>query len=241
VEGVGRSVSGSDVADSDGEGGGILGKGVGGSLSSGDGDDLAAEESGGDGLVEGVGVLVVDGRGVDRVGSGRSRRTGAGGRGLAGGRSTRRGHAATGAGRAGTRRAVGDAGSEAGSTRAGARDGRRDSAADDRALGGSKSGESADEDSGELHVDFPGVDGQDELGVGSIKRLMGEEREGGDEEVKGKERGRLVVFLKDGPQARRFLQKLAFGDLGPCLVPHCSKPPEKASPSSEHNLPMLPT
>jgi hypothetical protein len=240
VEGVGRSVSGSDVADSNGEGGGILGERVGGGLSSGDGDDLAAEESGGDGLVEGVGVLVEDGRGVDRVvGGGRSgRRTGAGGRRrLAGGGSTRRGHAATGAGRAGTRRTVGDAGDEAGSTRAGA----RESAADDRALGGSKSGESADDDSGELHVDFPGVDGRDELGVGSIGRLMGEEREGGDEEVKGKERGRLVVFLKDGPQARRFPQKLAFGDLGPCLVPHCSKPPEKASPSSEHNLPMLPT
>lgn len=58
---------------------------------------------------------------------------------------------------------------------------------------------------------------------------------------KGRDVGGWVVFLKDGPQARRFLQKLAFGDLGPCLVPHCSKPPEKASPSSVHNLRKLPT
>lgn len=239
MEGVGRSVGSSDVADSNGEGGGAGGERVSGSLSAGDGDDLGAHESGGYGLVEGVGVLVEDGRGVDRVGGGSSRRAGAGGRGLAGGGSTGRGDAAAGAGRAGARRAVGDARGEAGSTRAGARDGRRDSAADLRALGGSKSGEGADEDSGELH----GVDGRDELGVGSIERLMGDGREGGDEEVKRKGRwwARLVVFLKDAPQARRFLQKLAFGDLGPCLVPHCSKPPEKASPSSEHNLRMLPT
>jgi hypothetical protein len=65
VEGVGRGVSGSDVADSNGEGGGILRERVGRSVGSRDGDDLAAEKSGGDGLVEGVGVLVVDGRGVD--------------------------------------------------------------------------------------------------------------------------------------------------------------------------------
>lgn len=200
MEGVGRGVGGSDVADSDGEGGSAGGERVGRRFSARDGDDLAAEESGGYGLVEGVGVLVEDGRGVDRVGGGSSRRTGAGGGGLAGGRSAGRGDAATGAGRAGARRAVGDARGEAGSTRAGTRDGRRDSAADLRALGGSKSGEGADEDSGELHIEFPGVNGRDELGVGSIKRLMGDGREGGDEEVKRKWCGRLVVFLKDGPK-----------------------------------------
>lgn len=198
MEGVGRSVGGSDVADSNVEGGGAGGERVGRSVGARDGDDLAAHESGGYGLVEGVGVLVEDGRGVNRVGGGSSRRASAGGRGLAGGRSTGGGNTATSAGRTGARRAVGDARGKAGSTRAGARGGRRDSAADLRALGGSKSGEGADEDSGELHY----VDGRDELGVGSIERLMGDGREGGDEQVKRKGRwwARLVVFLKDGPK-----------------------------------------
>jgi len=205
VEGVGRSVGGSNIADSNAEGGSAGGERVGRSLGAGDGDDLAAHESGGYGLVEGVGVLVEDGRGVDRVGGGSSRRAGAGGRGLAGRGSARRGDAATGAGRAG---ATGDARGEAGSTRAGARDGRRDSAADLRALGGSKSGKGADEDSGELH----GVDGRDELGVGSIERLMGDGREGGDEEVKRKRSGwwRLVCFCRRWPPSPSFPSEIGF-------------------------------
>lgn len=194
MEGVGVGEGGGDVADSDAESRGGLGKRVGGGDTVGDGDDLAAEKSGGDGLVEGVGVLVVDclSRGCV-AGSGAvgvlGTRSGRAGLGRGGGGSARRGgDAAASAGRAGARGAVGDAGGSAGSIRADGRDGRRDGAGDLRALGGSKSGEGADDDSGELHVDFPGVDGQDELGVGSIGRGMGE-REGRDEAVKRKGSG----------------------------------------------------
>lgn len=68
MEGVGVGESSGDVAHSNAEGRGALGERVGGSDTVGDGEDLAAEESGGDGLVEGVGVLVVDGLGGGRVG-----------------------------------------------------------------------------------------------------------------------------------------------------------------------------
>lgn len=72
MEGVGVGESGGDVAHSNAEGRGALGEGVGRSDTVGDGEDLAAEESGGDGLVEGVGVLVVDGLGGGRVGGSRA-------------------------------------------------------------------------------------------------------------------------------------------------------------------------
>lgn len=78
-----------------------------------------------------------------------------------------------------------------------------------RALGGSKSGEGADDDSGELHFDSLGVDGRDELGVGSVGRLMEREREGKDEAVKRKGSGGWEVgcFSQKMPQAaRRFLR-----------------------------------
>jgi hypothetical protein len=140
VESVGRRVSGGNVGSVSVKSRSARRKRVRRSLALGRGDDGFAQKSGGYGLVERVGVLVVDG-GCVHAGSRGRRNSGAAAT------SRRRAAGGSGAGRSGTATlaaAVGNAGHDAAGARA--------EAADGRALGGSESGKGAGHDNRALHV-----------------------------------------------------------------------------------------